>query len=113
MAANKFEKVSGMVRDLYLDGYTKTSISKALGLTVNQVGYILYTLLKLHVKAPRKMSSTNLVESMPKHLVNRVITLASWGYNNKEIAEDTRLPYNRVHVLVKEAINKELIKKMV
>jgi hypothetical protein len=50
---------------------------------------------------------------MPKHLVNRVITLASWGYNNKEIAEDTRLPYNRVHVLVKEATNKELIKKMI
>jgi orotate phosphoribosyltransferase-like protein len=48
---------------------------------------------------------------MPKNLVNRVITLASWGYNIKEISEDTRLPYNRVHVLVKEATNKELIKK--
>jgi hypothetical protein len=113
MGANKYKKVSDSVRDLYLEGYTKNAISEALGLSINQVGYILYTILKVHAKAPRKMSSINLVESMPKNLVNRVITLASWGYNIKEISEDTRLPYNRVHVLVKEATNKELIKKMV
>lgn len=113
MAADKYQKVKAMIHDLYLDGYTKNSISKVLGMSVNQVSYILYTKLRMHEKSPRKMSSTNLVESMPKHLVDRVITLASWGYNNKEIAEDTRLPYNRVHVLVKEAINKDLIKKLV
>ena len=113
MAADKYQKVKEMVHDLYLDGYTKNSISKVLGMSVNQISYILYTKLRMHEKSPRKMSSTNLVESMPKHLVNRVITLASWGYNNKEIAEDTRLPYNRVYVLVKEATNKDLIKKLV
>jgi hypothetical protein len=59
------------------------------------------------------MSSTNLVELMPKEQVNRVITLASWGYNASEIAEDICLPYNRVQVLIKEANEKNLIKKMV
>ena len=113
MGANKYKKVSDSVRDLYLDGYTKNAISEALGLSINQVGYILYTILKVHAKEPRKMSSVNLVESMPKKLVNRVIRLASWGYNIKEISEDIQLPYNRVYVLVKEATNKELIKKMV
>ena len=113
MGANKYKKVSDSVRDLYLNGYTKNGISEALGLSINQVGYILYSILKVHAKAPRKMSSVNLVESMPKQLVNRVITLASWGYNMKEIAEDTRLPYNRVHVLIKEATKKNLIKNLV
>lgn len=112
MARKKLQEISDNVRDLYLDGYTKSKISDALGITVNQVAYILYSLLKLHVKAPRKVGNTNLVELMPKNVVDRVISLASWGYNNKEIAEDTHLPYNRVNVLVKEATNKNLIKKL-
>ena len=53
MGANKYKKVSDAVRDLYLDGYTKNAISEALGLSINQVGYILYTILKVHAKAPR------------------------------------------------------------
>lgn len=92
---------------------TKVMIAEALGMKESQIAYILYTLLRIHEDRPRKMSSTNLVESMPKDQVNRVITLASWGYNMKEISEDTSLPYNRVHVLVKEATEKNLIKKMI
>lgn len=113
MAADKYQKVTAMIQDLYLNGYTKNAISKAIGLSPNQVAYILYTKLKMHEKAPRMAISTNLVDNMPKQLVDRVIQLAGWGYNKKEIAEDTRLPYNRVDVLVREATKKNLIKILV
>ena len=113
MAADKFKEVKGTILDLYLQGYTKAKIAVALGMSHPQVAYILYTILKVHEKKPRKMSSTNLVEMMPRDQVNRVITLASWGYNATEIAEDICLPYNRVQVLIKEATQKNLIKKMV
>ena len=113
MAIDKFEAVKKTVLDLYLNGYTKAKVAEAMGMKHSQVAYILYTILKVHEKKPRKMSSTNLVELMPKEQVNRVITLASWGYNGKEIAEDTCLPYNRIQVLIKEANEKKLIKKFV
>ena len=113
MAAAKFQEVKGTVLEMYLNGYTKAKVAEAIGMTHGQVAYILYSILKVHENNPRKMSSTNLVESMPKELVNRVITLASWGYNGKEIADDICLPYNRVQVLIKEATQKKLIKKMV
>lgn len=113
MAADKYDKISIMIKDLYLNGYTKTAISKAIGLSPNQVAYILYTKLRMHEKAPRNSIGHNLVENMPKQIVNRVIQLASWGYNKKEIAEETRLPYNRVDLLVREASKKNLIKILV
>lgn len=113
MAPKKYEKLTSMIEELYLNGYTKNAISKAIGLSPNQVAYIMYTKLKMHEKAPRMSVSTNLVDAMPKHLVNRIIQLASWGYNKKEIAEETRLPYNRVDLLVREATKKNLIKILV
>ena len=113
MAIDKFEAVKKTVLDLYLNGYTKSKVAEAMGMKHSQVAYILYSILKVHEKHKRKMSSTNLVELMPKEQVNRVITLASWGYNASEIAEDICLPYNRVQVLIKEANEKNLIKKMV
>ena len=113
MAADKYDKISKMIQELYLNGYTKNAISEAIGLSPNQVAYILYTKLRMHEKAPRNAIGHNLVDNMPKHLVNRIIQLASWGYNKKEIAEDTRLPYNRVDLLVREASKKNLIKILV
>jgi orotate phosphoribosyltransferase-like protein len=113
MAAFKYEKLTQIIEDLYLNGYTKNAISKAIGLSPNQVAYILYTKLRMHEKAPRMAISTNLVENMPKQVVNRIIQLASWGYNKKEIAEETRLPYNRVDILIREATKKNLIKILV
>lgn len=113
MENHKYEAVKNTILDLYLKGYTKAKVAEALGMKNSQVAYILYSVLKVHHKKPRKMSSTNLVEAMPRDQVNRVITLASWGYNGKEIAEDTCLPYNRIQVLIKEATEKKLIKKMI
>lgn len=112
-STHKFQKVSRTILDLYSKGYTRSQIAEALAMKHSQVAYVLYTLLKVHEDRPRKMSSTNLIESMPTEQVNRVITLASWGYNGKEIAEDTCLPYNRIQILIKEATAKNLIKKMV
>lgn len=113
MAIDKFKEVKNTVLEMYLNGYTKAKVAEAMGMKHSQVAYILYSILKVHEKHKRKMSSTNLVELMPKDQVNRVITLASWGYNGKEIAEDICLPYNRVQVLIKEANEKKLIKKFV
>jgi DNA-binding transcriptional regulator LsrR (DeoR family) len=113
MAADKFKEVKGTILDLYLQGYTKAKISEALGMSHPQVAYILYTKLRMHEKAPRNAIGHNLVDNMPKQLVDRVIQLAGWGYNKKEIAEDTRLPYNRVDLLVREANKKNLIKILV
>ena len=113
MAIDKFEAVKKTVLDLYLNGYTKAKVAEAMGMKHSQVAYILYSILKVHEKHKRKMSSTNLVELMPKEQVNRIITLASWGYNASEIAEDICLPYNRVQVLIKEANEKKLIKKFI
>jgi orotate phosphoribosyltransferase-like protein len=113
MAAFKYEKLTKIIEDLYLNGYTKNAISNAIGLSPNQVAYILYTKLKMHEKAPRMAIGHNLVENMPKQVVNRIIQLASWGYNKKEIAEETRLPYNRVDILIREATKKNLIKILV
>jgi hypothetical protein len=113
MASHKFQKVSKVVLDLYSQGYTKVQIAEGLGMKDSQVTYVLYTLLRVHDDQPRKVCATNLVESMPKDQVNRIITLASWGYNGKEIAEDICLPYNRIQLVIKEATAKNLIKKMV
>jgi len=113
MAIDKFKEVKNTVLEMYLNGYTKAKVAEAMGMKHSQVAYILYSILKVHEKHKRKMSSTNLVELMPKEQVNRIITLASWGYNASEIAEDICLPYNRVQVLIKEANEKKLIKKFV
>ena len=113
MADFKYEKLTKIIEDLYINGYTKNAISEVIGLSPNQVAYILYTKLKMHEKAPRNAIGHNLVDNMPKQIVDRVIQLAAWGYNKKEIAEDTRLPYNRVDLLVREASKKNLIKILV
>jgi hypothetical protein len=113
MATYKHEDKREVIKDLYLNGYTKQAISERVGISCNQVAYILYKLLNLKIKAPRKETKTNLIEALPKQLVNRVITLANWGYNSKEIAEDINQPFKRVNYLVKEATRKDLIKKMV
>lgn len=113
MATDKFEAVKGTVLEMYLNGYTKVKMAEALGIKDSQVAYILYSILKANEKKPRKMAGKNLVETMPRDQVNRIISLASWGYTAYEIAEDICLPYNRVQVLIKEATQKNLIKKMI
>jgi hypothetical protein len=78
-----------------------------MGIRATTVNYILYNILEVSSYNPR----SNLVNEMPKELVNRVITLACWGYTKKEIAEDLNVKFKLVADLVKEATDKKLIQK--
>jgi hypothetical protein len=78
-----------------------------MGVRLAVVNYILYVIIGVSSNNPR----SNLVNEMPKELVNRVITLACWGYTKKEIAEDLNVKFKLVADLVKEATEKKLIQK--
>jgi hypothetical protein len=78
-----------------------------MGIRITTVNYILYNILEVSTYNPR----ANLVNEMPRELVNRVITLACWGYSNKEIAEDLEIKFKLVADLVKEATDKKMIQK--
>jgi orotate phosphoribosyltransferase-like protein len=107
MAACKHESLVPLVRDLYTQGQTKYQIADTMGIRATTVNYILYNILEVSSYNPR----ANLVNEMPKELVNRVITLACWGYTKKEIAEDLNVKFKLVADLVKEATDKKLIQK--
>lgn len=93
--------------DLYTLGHTKHQVAEMIGVRVTVVNYILYGVLEVQSNNPRG----NLVNEMPRELVNRVITLACWGYSKKEIAEDLEIKFKLVSDLVKEATDKKLIQK--
>jgi hypothetical protein len=78
-----------------------------MGLRLAVVNYILYVILGVSSNNPRG----NLVNEMPRELVNRVITLACWGYTKKEIAEDLEVKEKLVGDLIKEATDKKIIQK--
>lgn len=105
MATCKHEALIPLVKELYLQGYTRNKISKEIGVDSLIVRYILYDKLKVANK------KRDLVNEMPKELVNRVITLASWGYTKKEIAEDLQVNFKLVADLITEATDKKLIQK--
>jgi hypothetical protein len=78
-----------------------------MGVRLAVVNYILYVILGVSSNNPRG----NLVNEMPRELVNRVITLACWGYTKKEIAEDLEVKEKLVADLIKEATDKKIIQK--
>jgi len=78
-----------------------------MGVRLAIVNYILYVILGVSSNNPRG----NLVNEMPRELVNRVITLACWGYTKKEIAEDLEVKEKLVGDLIKEATDKKIIQK--
>ena len=107
MATCKHESLVPLVRELYTQGHTKHQIAEIMGVRLTSVNYILYVILGVSSNNPR----SNLVNEMPRELVNRVITLSCWGYTKKEIAEDLNVKFKLVADLVKEATDKKLIKK--
>jgi hypothetical protein len=107
MATCKHEALVPLVRELYTQGNTKRQIAEIMGIRITTVNYILYGILEVSSYNPR----ANLVNEMPKELVNRVVTLACWGYSKKEIAEDLEIKFKLVADLVKEATDKKLIQK--
>ena len=107
MATCKHEALIPLVRELYTQGNTKHQIAEIMGVGLAAVNYILYGILEVQRNNPRG----NLVNEMPRELVNRVITLACWGYSKKEIAEDLNVKFKLVSDLIKEATDKKLIQK--
>jgi len=103
MAACKHESLVPLVRELYTQGNTKHQIADMMGIKITTVNYILYGILEVSSYNPR----ANLVNEMPRELVNRVITLSCWGYSKKEIAEDLEINFKLVTDLVKEATDKK------
>ena len=108
MAACKHESLVPLVRELYTQGHTKHQIADMMGIRITTVNYILYNILEVSSYNPR----ANLVNEMPRELVNRVITLSCWGYSKKEIAEDLEIKLKLVADLVKEATDKKMIKNL-
>ena len=108
MAACKHESLVPLVRELYTQGNTKHQIAEIMGIRITTVNYILYGILEVQCNNPRG----NLVNEMPRELVNRVITLSCWGYSKKEIAEDLEIKFKLVVDLVKEATDKKMIKNL-
>lgn len=107
MATCKHESLVPLVRELYTQGHTKHQIADIMGVRLTSVNYILYVILGVSSNNPR----SNLVNEMPRELVNRVITLACWGYTKKEIAEDLEVKEKLVGDLIKEATDKKIIQK--
>lgn len=107
MATCKHESLVPLVKDLYAQGLTRNKIAEIMGVKKVIIQYILYKVLFVNERNPRY----NLIESLPKDQVNRIITLSCWGYNNYEIAEDLEMPVKRVTLVIKEARQKNLIQK--
>lgn len=101
------------VKRLYIEGFTRKKIAAKLGLDVEKVGYLLYTKLKLHEIYPRKLMDENIFQILTDHQISRILTLATYGYDCREIAEDQQLEYRKVKKLLDVAEAKKLIEKKV
>ena len=101
------------VKRLYIEGFTRKKIAAKLGVDKEKVGYLLYTKMKLHEIHPRKLINENIFNILTDHQISRVLTLATYGYNCKEIAEDQNIEYRKVKKLVDVAQAKNMIEKKV
>jgi transposase len=101
------------VKQLYLEGLTRKKIAKRLGLDEQKVGYLLYTKMKIHEMYPRKLMDENIFEILTNHQVSRILTLATYGYNIREIVEDQQIEYRKVKKLLDVANYRNMIEKKV
>lgn len=101
------------VKDLYLEGFTRKKIAKVLGLDDQKVGYLLYTKMKLHEIYPRKLMDENIFQILSDQQISRILTLFTYGYEIKEIAEDQNLEFRKVKKLIDVAESKNMIEKKV
>jgi hypothetical protein len=107
------EQIMQEIKNLYLKGLTRKKIAKALGLDHQRVGYLLYTKLKMHEIHPRKLMDENIFKILTDHQISRILTLATYGYNCSEIAEDQKLEFRKVKKLLDVAESKNMIEKKV
>ncbi len=107
------QEIIDEIKRLYIEGFTRKKIAAKLGLDAEKVGYLLYTKLKLHEIYPRKLMDENIFQILSNHQISRVLTLATYGYNCKEIAEDQKLEFRKVKKLLDVAQSKNMIEKKV
>jgi len=107
------QEIIDEVKRLYIEGFTRKKIAVKLGLDAEKVGYLLYTKLKMHELYPRKLMDENIFQILSNHQISRVLTLATYGYNCKEIAEDQKLEFRKVKKLLDVAQSKNMIEKKV
>ena len=101
------------IKALYLEGFTRKKIAKVLGLDNQKVGYLLYTKMKLHEIYPRKLMDENIFQILSDQQISRILTLFTYGYQIKEIAEDQNLEFRKVKKLIDVAESKNMIEKKV
>ena len=101
------------IKALYLDGLTRKKIAKQLGLDAQKVGYLLYTKMKMHELYPRKLMDENIFQILTDHQISRILTLATYGYCCREIAEDQNLEFRKVKKLLDVAEARNMIQKKV
>jgi len=106
-------QIMEQIKALYLQGLTRKKIAKQLGLDAQKVGYLLYTKMKMHELYPRKLMDENIFQIFTNHQISRILTLATYGYDCKEIAEDQKLEYRKVKKLLDVANSKNMIEKKV
>lgn len=107
------QEIIDEVKRLYIEGFTRKKIAAKLGVDKEKVGYLLYTKLKLHEIYPRKLINENIFNLLTDHQINRILTLATYGYDCREIAEDQNLEFRKVKKLLDVAEAKKMIEKKV
>lgn len=91
------------VETMYIQGKKRYDICKATGLSSGAVQFIVYKKLELHLKFGRQKKQLPKFDEVPKDKINRIITLAYWGYHVSEIAEDQGIHHNQVHGIIENA----------
>ena len=109
----ELDEIMIKIKALYLEGLTRKKIAKLVGLDQQKVGYLLYTKMRLHELYPRKLMDENIFQILTNHQISRILTLATYGYDCREIAEDQNLEFRKVKKLLDVAESKNMIEKKV
>jgi hypothetical protein len=109
----ELDEVMIKIKSLYLEGLTRKKIAKLVGLDQQKVGYLLYTKMRLHELYPRKLMDENIFQILTDHQISRILTLATYGYDCREIAEDQNIEFRKVKKLLDVAESKNMIEKKV
>jgi len=109
----ELDEVMIKIKSLYLEGLTRKKIAKLVGLDQQKVGYLLYTKMRLHELYPRKLMDENIFQILTDHQISRILTLATYGYDCREIAEDQNIEFRKVKKLLDVAESRNMIEKKV
>ena len=69
--------------------------------------------MKLHEIYPRILIDENIFQILSDRQISRILTLFTYGYEIKEIAEDQNLEFRKVKKLIDVAESKNMIEKKV